>query len=332
MPIIKKTKTGYSTDGDVLEKLRDEHPVIDKILEYRTLNKLKATYVDGMLPLINEKTHRIHAKFNQTVTATGRISCTDPNLQNIPIRTEIGRELRKIFVAEDGFILIDADYSQVELRVLAHMSGDEKMIEAFNDGEDIHKITASQVFNVKLEDVTSKMRSEAKAVNFGIVYGISDFGLATNIGIGRKKAKEYIDKYFENYPKIKEYMENTIAKCKEQGYVETLWGRRRYVPEIKSNNYNVRQFGERVAMNAPIQGTAADIIKIAMINIQKELEDKKLESKLILQVHDELVIETKESEIEIVKELLVRNMQNVIKLKVELKAEAGMGKTWYDAH
>ena len=332
LPIIKKTKTGYSTDGDVLEKLKEEHPVIDKILEYRTLSKLKATYVDGMLPLINEKTQRIHAKFNQTVTATGRISCTDPNLQNIPIRTEIGRELRKIFVAKEGCMLIDADYSQVELRVLAHMSGDETMIKAFNNDVDVHAMTASQVFNVPLEEVTKQMRSEAKAVNFGIVYGISDFGLATNIGIGRKKAKEYIEKYFEKYPKIKEYMDNAVEHCKEKGYVETLWGRRRYVPEIKSNNYNVRQFGERVAMNAPIQGTAADIIKIAMVNIEKELEERKLKSKLILQVHDELVIEAPEDEIEISKELLVRNMQNVIKMKVPLKAEAGIGKTWYEAH
>lgn len=332
LPIIKKTKTGYSTDGDVLEKLRLEHPVVDKILEYRTLSKLKATYIDGMIPLINEKTKRIHAKFNQTVTATGRISCTEPNLQNIPIRTEIGRELRKIFVAKEGFTFIDADYSQVELRVLAHMSGDETMIKAFSEGSDIHAITASQVFNVPLSEVTKQMRSEAKAVNFGIVYGISDFGLATNIGISRKKAKEYIEKYFATYPKIKEYMDTTIENCKETGFVETIWGRRRYVPEIKSNNYNVRQFGERVAMNAPIQGTAADIIKIAMINVEKELEERKLESKLILQVHDELVIETKEEEIEIVKELLVRNMQNVVKLKVELNAEAGVGKTWYDAH
>ena len=332
LPVIKKTKTGYSTDGDVLEKLKEEHPVIDKILEYRTLSKLKATYVDGMLPLINEKTQRIHAKFNQTVTATGRISCTDPNLQNIPIRTEIGRELRKIFVAKEGCTLIDADYSQVELRVLAHMSGDETMIKAFNDDVDVHAMTASQVFNVPLEEVTKQMRSEAKAVNFGIVYGISDFGLATNIGIGRKKAKEYIEKYFEKYPKIKEYMDNAVEHCKEKGYVETLWGRRRYVPEIKSNNYNVRQFGERVAMNAPIQGTAADIIKIAMVNIENELEERKLKAKLILQVHDELVIEAPEEEIEIAKELLIRNMQNVIKMKVPLKAEAGMGKTWYEAH
>ena len=331
LPVIKKTKSGYSTDADVLEKLRLEHPIIDKILEYRTLNKLKATYIDGIIPLIKED-GRVHAKFNQTVTATGRISCTEPNLQNIPIRTELGKELRKMFVAKEGFTFLDADYSQIELRVLAHISGDENMIHAFNSGEDIHAMTASQVFDVPLEDVTKQMRSEAKAVNFGIVYGISDFGLATNIGTSRKKAKEYIEKYFAKYPGIKAYMDRTVKECKEKGYVETLWGRRRYVPEIKSNNFNVRQFGERVAMNAPIQGTAADIIKIAMINIEKELEDKKLESKLLLQVHDELVIETKLEEIETVRELLVRNMENVIKMDVPLKVEAGEGKTWFDAH
>lgn len=331
LPVIKKTKSGYSTDADVLEKLRLEHPIIDKILEYRTLNKLKATYIDGIIPLIKED-GRVHAKFNQTVTATGRISCTEPNLQNIPIRTEIGKELRKMFVAKEGFTFLDADYSQIELRVLAHISGDENMIHAFNSGEDIHAMTASQVFDVPLEDVTKQMRSEAKAVNFGIVYGISDFGLATNIGTSRKKAKEYIEKYFAKYPGIKAYMDRTVKECKEKGYVETLWGRRRYVPEIKSNNFNVRQFGERVAMNAPIQGTAADIIKIAMINIEKELEDKRLESKLLLQVHDELVIETKLEEIETVRELLVRNMENVIKMDVPLKVEAEEGKTWFDAH
>ncbi len=332
LPVIKKTKSGYSTDSEVLEKLLDDHPIVEKILEYRTMSKLRATYVDGMIPLINPETKRIHAKFNQTVTATGRISCTEPNLQNIPIRTELGRELRKVFIAKDGYLLLDADYSQVELRVLAHMSGDKTMIDAFNNDDDIHSITASQVFNVPLEEVTKQMRSEAKAVNFGIVYGISDFGLATNINTSRKKAKIYIEKYFETYPKIKEYMDNSVANCKEKGYVETLWGRRRYVPEINSNNYNVRQFGERVAMNAPIQGTAADIIKVAMVNIEKELREKELESKLILQVHDELVIETKEEELEIVKELLVRNMQNVIKLSVELRADANVGKTWYEAH
>lgn len=332
LPIIKKTKSGYSTDVDVLEKLKLEHPIIEKILEYRTLSKLKATYVDGMLPLINEETGRIHAKFNQTVTATGRISCTEPNLQNIPIRTELGKGLRKIFVAPEGYTFIDADYSQIELRVLSHIADDATMIEAFKNGDDIHAITASQVFGVPLEEVTKQMRSEAKAVNFGIVYGISDFGLATNIGTSRKKAKAYIEKYFEKYPNIKKYMDGEIEKCKEEGFVETLWGRRRYVPEIKSNNFNVRQFGERVAMNAPIQGTAADIIKIAMIDVQRELEEKKLKSKLILQVHDELVIEAENSEIEQVKELLIRCMENVMELNVPLKVEAETGSNWYEAH
>ena len=332
LPVIKKTKNGYSTDSEVLEKLAPEHPIIDKILEYRVMSKLKATYVDGMIGLINPYTHRIHAKFNQTVTATGRISCTEPNLQNIPIRTELGRELRKVFIAREGYVLLDADYSQVELRVLANMSGDKTMIKAFNSGVDIHAVTASQVFNVPIDEVTKQMRGEAKAVNFGIVYGISDYGLATNIKTSRKKAKEYIEKYFETYPKIKEYMDNSISSCKEKGYVETLWGRRRYVPEIKSNNYNVRQFGERVAMNAPIQGTAADIIKIAMVNIENELEERMLQSKLILQVHDELVIETKQEELDVVKELLIRNMQNVVKMSVPLQVDANYGKTWFDAH
>lgn len=332
LTVVKETKNGYGTDAEVLEKLRDEHPIIDKILEYRVLNKLRATYVDGLLPLIHPDTKRIHAKFNQIVTATGRISCTDPNLQNIPIRTEIGRQLRKIFVAPEGSILIDADYSQIELRILAHISGDPHMIDSFCHGEDIHAITASQVFHVPLEEVTKQMRSEAKAVNFGIVYGISDFGLSANINMPVRKAKEYIEKYFETYPGIKKYMENTVEKCKELGYVETLWGRRRYVPEIKSKNFNVRQFGERVAKNAPIQGTAADIIKIAMIHIQKELETRNLKSKLIIQVHDELLVEAKEEEFEEVKEILVRNMQEVAKMKVPLKVDANWGKTWFDAH
>lgn len=331
LPALKKTKSGYSTDADVLEKLKHESPIIEKILEYRTLNKLKATYIEGILPLIKDD-GRVHAKFNQTVTATGRISCTEPNLQNIPIRTEIGKGLRKMFVAPEGYVFLDADYSQIELRVLSHISNDSTMIDAFKNDIDIHKVTASQVFGVPLEEVTSQMRSEAKAVNFGIVYGISDFGLATNVGTSRKRAKEYIEKYFEKYPGIKSYMDKAVADCKERGYVETLWGRRRYVPEIKSNNFNVRQFGERVAMNAPIQGTAADIIKIAMVNIGRELESRNLKSRLILQVHDELVIETKLEELDVVRELLVRNMEQVAKLSVPLKAEAMQGKTWFEAH
>ena len=332
LQVIKETKNGYSTDADVLERLKDSHPIINKILEYRTLNKLRATYVDGLLPLINTETKRIHAKFNQTVTATGRISCTDPNLQNIPIRTEIGRQLRKIFVAPEGSKFIDADYSQIELRILAHISGDKNMVDAFNQNQDIHAITASQVFDVPLDEVTKQMRSEAKAVNFGIVYGISDFGLGANIGISRKKAKMYIDKYFEKYPGIKEYLDKTINECKEKGYVETLWGRRRYVPEINSNNFNVRQFGERVAMNAPIQGTAADVIKIAMVRIQKKLEEENMKTKLILQVHDELVLESPEEEVEKAKKILVNEMEQVIKLKVPLKAEAEIGNNWFEAH
>ncbi len=332
LTVIKETKNGYSTDADVLERLKEEHPIIEKILEYRTLNKLKATYVDGLLPLINQDTKRIHAKFNQTVTATGRISCTDPNLQNIPIRTELGKQLRKVFVAPKGSKFIDADYSQIELRILSHISGDKNMIDAFNNEQDIHAITASQVFDVPLEEVTKQMRSEAKAVNFGIVYGISDFGLGANIGISRKKAKIYIEKYFEKYPGIKQFMTDTVENCKEKGYVETLWGRRRYVPEIKSNNFNVRQFGERVAMNAPIQGTAADVIKIAMINIQNALEKNNMKSKLILQVHDELVIEAPDEEVEKAKEILVHEMENVIKLSIPLKVEAEVGKDWYEAH
>ena len=332
LPVIKKTKSGYSTDADVLDRLKFRHPIIGKILEYRTISKLKTTYVDGMLPLISKEDGRIHANFKQTVTATGRISCTDPNLQNIPIRTELGKELRKIFVAPKNSVLIDADYSQIELRVLSHISGDEKMIDAFKHDKDIHATTASQVFDVPLEEVTKQMRSEAKAVNFGIVYGISDFGLASNIGTTRKNAKEYIEKYFKEYPNIKSYMDKSVEKCKEQGYVETLWGRRRYVPEIKSNNFNVRQFGERVAMNAPIQGTAADIIKIAMVHIQKALEENNLKSKLILQVHDELVIESPIEEQEKAQKLLVECMENVVKMSVPLKAEAQIGANWFEAH
>jgi len=332
LTVVKETKNGYSTDADVLEKIKDEHPIVEKILEYRTLNKLKATYVDGLLPLIHPETKRIHAKFNQTVTATGRISCTDPNLQNIPIRTELGRQLRKIFVAPEGSKFIDADYSQIELRILAHISGDKNMIDAFNDEQDIHSITASQVFDVPLEEVTKQMRSEAKAVNFGIVYGISDFGLGANIGISRKKAKIYIEKYFEKYPGIKAFMTKTVEDCKENGYVETLWGRRRYVPEISSNNFNVRQFGERVAMNAPIQGTAADVIKIAMIRIQNRLEEEKMKTRLILQVHDELVLEAPNEEVERAKTILADEMENVIKLSIPLKVEAEIGKDWFEAH
>jgi DNA polymerase-1 len=327
----KKTKSGYSTDADTLEKIRDDHPIVEKILEYRTLAKLKSTYADGLLPLVKED-GRIHASFNQTVTATGRISCSDPNLQNIPIRTEMGREFRKVFVAPKGYKFIDADYSQIELRVLAHISEDNTMINGFKEGQDIHSITASQVFEVPLEEVTKQMRSEAKAVNFGIVYGISDFGLGANIGISRAKAKIYIEKYFEKYPGIHNFMKRAVDECRKRGYAETLWGRRRYVPEINAKNFNVRQGAERIAMNTPIQGSAADIIKIAMVNVQKKLDEENLKTRLILQVHDELVLEAPENEVEKAKEILVSEMQNVAKLRVPLIAEAEVGDNWYEAH
>ena len=329
--VIKKTKSGYATDAETLEKLIDDHPIISKILEYRTMSKLKSTYADGLLPLIKED-GRIHASFNQTITATGRLSCSEPNLQNIPIRTELGKEFRKVFVAPKGYKFIDADYSQIELRILAHLSEDKNMVDGFNNGNDIHAITASQVFNVPLEEVTKQMRSEAKAVNFGIVYGISDFGLGANIGISKVKAKNYIQKYFETYPDIKKFMDNAVKDCREKGYSVTIWGRRRDVPEINAKNYNVRQGAERIAMNTPIQGSAADIIKIAMIEVDKSLKERNLKARLILQVHDELVIECPEEELDIVKKLLVEKMESVTKLKVPLIAEAGVGDNWYEAH
>ena len=293
--------------------------------------KLNSTYVDGLIPFINESTHRIHTFFHQTVTATGRISSTDPNLQNIPTRTELGKELRKVFKAEGDNIFVDADYSQIELRVLSHMSNDEIMIEAFNHDEDIHKWAASKVFDIPLEEVTKELRSKAKAVNFGIVYGISDFGLAEQLGISRKEASGYIKQYLDKYHGIREYMDKIIEESKEKGYIETLYGRRRYIPELASKNYMVRKFGERAAMNTPIQGTAADIMKIAMINVYKDLKNNNMKAKIILQIHDELLIETPNDELEKVKEILISNMQNVIKLSVPLNAELEVGKTWYDA-
>lgn len=331
LPVIKKTKSGYSTDSEVLEKLASEHPIIDKILEYRLMSKLKATYVDGMIGLINPETQRIHAKFNQTVTATGRISCTEPNLQNIPIRTELGRELRKVFIAREGFVLLDADYSQVELRVLAHMSGDKTMIDAFKSGVDIHSVTASQVFNVPIEEVTKQMRTEAKAVNFGIVYGISAFSLAQELKIGRYDAQNYISKYLFHYKGVNEYMQKAISLAKEKGYAETMLHRRRYLPELESSSRVLRLFGERVARNMPIQGSAADIIKIAMINTYKRLKKENLKSKLILQVHDELIVESPVKESDYVKELLKQEMENAIKMSVPLKVHIAVGNTWYDA-
>jgi len=324
----KKTKTGYSTDVDVLEKIVDEHPVIAKLLEYRQLTKLNSTYVEGLLPYIKE--NRIHGNFNQTVTTTGRMSMTEPNLQNIPMKLELGRKLRKVFTASSGKKLLDADYSQIELRVLAHISNDKHMVDAFMHDRDIHTEAAAKVFNVPIEEVTKELRAEAKAVNFGIVYGISDFGLAGNIGIGRKKAKEYIEQYLNEYSGIKQFMEDIVSKAKEQGYVETLFNRRRYISEINSNNYMVRQFGERIALNTPIQGTAADIIKIAMINMYKLLKENNLKSKLILQVHDELLIEVEEGEMEQVKNCLKNAMENAMILKVPLKVEMNEGENWYE--
>ena len=332
LTVYKKTKTGYSTDVEILEKLREEHPIIEKILEYRQLAKINSTFVEGLIPFINPKTKRIHSHFHQTVTATGRISSSDPNMQNIPTRVELGKMLRKVFVAEgNDKIYIDADYSQIELRVFAHISQDNEMIKAFNKDEDIHAQVASKVFGVNMKDVTSELRTKAKAVNFGIVYGISDYGLAAQLKVRKSEAKEYIEQYLSKYKGIKAFMEETPKKVKEIGYVETLFKRRRYVPEVNSNNYMVRQFGNRVAMNMPIQGTAADIIKIAMINVDKELKKQNLKSKLILQVHDELLIETYEDEKEVVRNILKNCMENVINLSVPLKVDINEGKNWYEA-
>ena len=331
LPVYKKTKKGYSTDVDILEKLKPEHPVIEKILEYRSLMKLNSTYVEGLIPYINEKTHRIHSYFHQTITATGRISSTEPNLQNIPTRYELGKTLRKVFKPEEGNIFVDADYSQIELRVLAHISGDRNMLKAFRNDEDIHKQAASKVFDVPIEEVTKEQRTAAKAVNFGIVYGISDFGLAEQLGISRKHAKSYIEQYLEKYSGIKNFMDTIVEEAKEKGYVETLFHRRRYIPELNSNNYMVRQFGSRAAMNTPIQGTAADIMKIAMINVYNRLEKEKLEAKLVLQVHDELIIECKREIADTVKDLLQEEMQNAMKLKVPLKVEVSEAENWYEA-
>ena len=330
LPVIKKTKSGYSTDVDVLEKLKGEHPIIEELLEYRQLAKLNSTYIEGLKPYINPKTKRIHSFFHQTITATGRISSTEPNLQNIPTRFELGKRIRKIFEPENGRLYVDADYSQIELRVLAHMSEDKHMIQAFKDNQDIHKQAASKVFKTPLEEVTKEQRSNAKAVNFGIVYGISDFGLGEQLGISRKLAKRYIDEYLSEYIGIKEYMDNTIEEAKKQGYVETLFHRRRYIPELQSKNYMVRQFGTRAAMNTPIQGTAADIMKIAMIKVYKALKDEGLQAKIVLQVHDEMMIEAPENEVEKVKEILEQCMQSATTLKVPLIAEVSVANNWYD--
>ena len=330
LTVVKKTKNGYSTDVDVLEKLKEEHPIIEKILEYRQLMKLNSTYVEGMKPYINPKTKRIHSFFHQTITATGRISSTEPNLQNIPTRFELGKQLRKVFKPAEGCLYIDADYSQIELRVLAHVSNDEHMVQAFINGEDIHRQAASKVFNTPIEEVTKEQRSNAKAVNFGIVYGISDFGLGEQLHISRKKAKQYIEQYLEQYSGIKQFMTDIVEKAKECGYVETQFNRRRYIPELKSINYMVRQFGQRAAMNTPIQGTAADIMKIAMINVLKELKTKNMKSKIVLQVHDEMMIEAPLEEVEEIKELIKKCMENACKLNVPLIAEVSEATNWYE--
>ncbi len=330
LPVIKKTKSGYSTDVDVLEKLKKEDPIIEKILEYRQIMKLNSTYVEGLKPYINPKTKRIHSFFHQTITATGRISSTEPNLQNIPTRFEFGKRVRKVFEPENGKVYLDADYSQIELRVLAHISNDEHMIEAFIEGQDIHKQAASKVFKTPIDEVTKEQRSNAKAVNFGIVYGISDFGLGEQLGISRKQAKKYIDEYLEQYVGIKNFMEDITKRATNDGYVETLFHRRRYIPELKSNNYMVRQFGSRAAMNTPIQGTAADIMKIAMINVLKEIKSRGLKSKIVLQVHDEMMVEALEEEKEEVKQIMKKCMESAIELKVPLIAEISEASNWYD--
>ncbi len=332
LPAMKKTKTGYSTDVEVLEQLFDKHPIIEKILEYRQLVKLKSTYVDGLIGIINPETGRIHTRLNQTVTATGRLSSTEPNLQNIPIRTENGRQIRKVFVPRSQeYILVDADYSQIELRVLAHISGDKGLIDTFKRNEDIHTRTASEVFGIEIKDVTPLMRGRAKAVNFGIVYGISDYGLSQDLKIPRKEAKKYIDNYFARYPGVKQYMTDIVETARTDGYVKTIMNRRRYIPEITSRNAVNRNFGERIALNTPIQGSAADLIKMAMVKVYDELKKRNLKSRLILQVHDELIVETHKSELSEVKKLVKECMENAIKLSVPVIADISSGDSWYNA-
>ncbi|NLZ82354.1 MAG: DNA polymerase I, partial [Clostridiales bacterium] len=331
LPFAKKTKTGYSTAADILEKLQSEHPVISMILEYRQLTQLKSTYADGLAVYIQED-DRIHGKFHQTIAATGRISSTDPNLQNIPIRMELGRKIRRVFIPKDDYVFLDADYSQIELRVLAHMSGDERLINAYKEAKDIHRITASEVFHTPFDEVTPHQRSNAKAVNFGIIYGISSFGLGQDLNITRKEAESFIQKYFLTYPKIKDYLDRLVAEAKEKGYSTTLFGRRRPIPELTASNFMQRSFGERVAMNSPIQGTAADIIKIAMNRVNQKLKDNNMRSRLILQVHDELLVEAHKDEIEEVKRIMNEEMIGAANLDVPLEAEVKMGSNWYETH
>lgn len=327
----KKTKTGYSTSAEVLEKLAPECPFVADILEYRQLTKLKSTYADGLTAYIGPD-ERIHTTFQQTITATGRLSSVEPNLQNIPIRMELGRQIRKVFIPKDGCVLVDADYSQIELRVLAHMSGDENLIHAYREAQDIHRLTASQVFHIPFDEVTDLQRRNAKAVNFGIVYGISSFGLSQDLSISRKEAQEYIQKYFETYPKIKEFLDSCVTEAKEKGYARTMFGRRRPMPELKSSNFMQRSFGERVAMNAPIQGTAADIIKIAMIRVDQRLKAEGLKSRLLLQVHDELLLEASTEELDTVEQILSEEMEGAAELSVPLEIDMKQGKNWYEAH
>lgn len=331
LPVIKKTKTGYSTDAEVLDKLKGQHEIIEKILKYRQLVKLMSTYIEGLINVVDKNTNKIYSTFNQTVTNTGRISSTEPNLQNIPVKTEEGKEIRKAFIAEDGYVLVDGDYSQIELRVLAHISNDPKLKEAFYEDDDIHTKTASEVFKVKREEVTPLLRSRAKAVNFGIIYGISDYGLSKDLNISRKEAKEYIENYLDNYKMVKEYMEDIVKKGKEEGYVETILNRRRYIPELKARNFNIRSFGERIAMNTPIQGSAADIIKIAMVKVYRELKRRNLKSKLILQVHDELIVQAHKDEVELVRDLVKDIMENAVQLDIPLKVDIKVGGNWYES-
>jgi DNA polymerase-1 len=329
---LKRTKTGFSTNVDVLEELAHVHSLPAEILTYRTLSKLKSTYVDALPAMINPKTGRLHTSLNQTVTATGRLSSSDPNLQNIPIRTEIGREIRKAFIAEPGCSLLSADYSQIELRILAHMSGDDALIRTFIANEDVHTRTATEIFGLPVDEITPEMRRKAKAVNFGIIYGISAFGLAQDIGVSNAEAKRYIDSYFVRYPGVRTFLDRTIEQAKTSGFVTTLFERRRFIPELSSSAAAVRSFGERMAVNTPIQGTAADLIKIAMIGISEKLRSKGLSSKMILQVHDELVFEIPDSEIPIMKQFVKAEMESVVKLSVPILVELGVGKNWDEAH
>ncbi|HHY29703.1 MAG TPA: DNA polymerase I, partial [Syntrophaceticus sp.] len=331
LPVIKRTKTGYSTDAEVLEKLAPLHEIPSKMLEYRQLTKLKSTYVDGLQSLVNTRTGKVHTTFNQTITATGRLSSTEPNLQNIPVRDELGREIRSAFIpSEPGWILMAADYSQIELRVLAHMSRDSRLIADFQHGEDIHTRTAATIFGVAQEDVTADLRRRAKGINFGIIYGITDYGLARDVGVSREEAARYIENYFLQYPGVKRFIEETIREAREKGYVQTLLKRRRYLPDLLSSNRNVRAFGERTAMNTPIQGSAADIIKLAMLRIHKDLQEKSLKSRLLLQVHDELIFELPAEELEPLASLVRSGMENVIELAVPLKVGIETGPNWND--